>query len=257
MIFPIGDDNVVGGAKPIISYSFLALNIAIYLIQTMVPGNLVCEFAAIPNDVVGGKNIYTVISSMFLHGSWMHLLGNMLFLWIFGDNIEACIGNIRFLLFYLVGGIVASLVHIGLGHSSADQLIDCCNVCAQLDPCGLHSESGITPCAGSIPSLGASGAISAVMGAYLVMFPKSRIKMIFLIFFRKFYIPAYVFLLFWFGEQLFGVFSGGGLFGGQTGGGVAWWAHIGGFVFGLLIGFLYKSKAKMKHPEIGSSKPFV
>jgi len=241
MIFPIGDDNVQGGYKPYISYGFIILNVVIYIIQFLTPGNLVCELATIPNDILEGENLHTGISSMFLHGSWMHLLGNMLYLWIFGDNIEACIGSTRFLILYILGGIVASAAHIFLGAGTGD-LTNCCEICATVIPCDLANQ-GIKPCPGSVPSLGASGAIAAVMGAYLVMFPKSRVKMIAIVF-GVFYIPAFLFLLFWIGQQLF---SGFGSLGGAAGGGVAWWAHIGGFVFGLVMGWVYKDQAKMKH----------
>jgi membrane associated rhomboid family serine protease len=145
---------------------------------------------------------------MFLHGGWMHLIGNMLYLWIFADNIEAKVGSIPFVVFYLIGGVIAAGGHILLDQSSM------------------------------IPMVGASGAISAVMGAYVVMFPKSRIKMIFLVFFSIFYIPAWAFLGFWFAQQLM---SGVSEMGMTQGGGVAWWAHIGGFVFGLIWGFLFRN----------------
>jgi len=241
MIFPIGDDNVVGGHKPYISYGLIALNVIIYLVQFTTPGNLVCEYATIPNDILLGDNLHTGVTSMFLHGGWAHLLGNILYLWIFGDNIEACIGSTRFLIFYLFGGVVASLAHVFFGTGTGDML-NCCQICTVIDPCDITSPN-IQPCPGSIPSLGASGAIAAVMGAYLVMFPKSRIKMIAIVF-GVFYVPSFLFLLFWIGQQLF---SGFGSLGALSSGGVAWWAHIGGFVFGLVMGWMYRGSAKMEH----------
>ena len=254
MVFPIGDENVKGGYKPYFSYGFLALNVLIFFAQLASPGNLVCELAAIPNDLLAGDRLFTGITSMFLHGGWMHLIGNMLYLWIFGDNIEACIGNVQFVIFYLLGGIVASAAHVYLGAAGQEVVANCCDVCAKINPCDVQS-TGVNPCPGSIPSLGASGAISAVMGAYLAMFPKSKIKMIALIF-GTFTIPAFLFLLFWFGQQLF---SGFGAMGIGSSSGVAWWAHIGGFVFGLALGFLFRGKAKWKHPEMYEDKntPFV
>lgn len=248
MVFPIGDDNVAGGSKPYFSYGFIALNVLVFFAQLASPGNLVCEFATIPNDVMEGKNLFTGITSMFLHGGWMHLIGNMLYLWIFGDNIEACIGNVRFVIFYILGGIVASAAHVLLG-ASGDTLANCCEVCAAVNPCDALGQ-GAKPCPGSIPSLGASGAIAAVMGAYLVMFPKSKIKMIAIIF-GTFTIPAFLFLVFWIGQQLFSVFGSAGM--GHSSG-VAWWAHIGGFVFGLLIGLLYKGRAQWNHPTPDSNQ---
>lgn len=221
MIFPIGDDNIVGGHRPNVSYAFIAINVAIFLFQlTLGPercGLFLNTYGSIPYEIIGGQDLYTLLTSMFLHGGWMHIIGNMLFLWIFADNIEAVIGSTAFFLFYIIGGLFASAAHI------------------ITDPDSL------------IPTVGASGAISAVMGTYLVMFPKSRIKIIFIIFFSIFYLPAYAFLGLWFVQQLF---SGLGSIAPQTpeeAGGVAWWAHIGGFVYGVVLGFLFKKFFKHKY----------
>lgn len=213
MIFPIGDDNVKGGAFPLFSYLFLALNIIAFFFTLSAGLEIsVQEYGANPCAVKAGKEWFDIITSMFLHGGLMHLLGNMLFLWIFADNIESTIGNVRFLLFYLLGGIIAALVHI-------------------------YVASG-TAC---IPMVGASGAISAVLGAYLVMFPRSRVKMLFII--KVFYIPAFLFLGFWIVEQLISGFTTLDLFGDpKEGSQVAFWAHIGGFVFGVLAGWYFKTK---------------
>ena len=164
MFFPIGDDQVKGGSFPLFSYGFIVLNVIVFFMQLSSESNLM-EYASVPSEIVGGNNFHTVITSMFLHGGWMHLLWNMLFLWIFADNIEATIGNFNFLLFYLLGGVAATLAHIY-----------------------FNSQS-------SIPMVGASGAISAVLGAYIVMFPRSRVKTFFLFFFIN--IPAFVFLGIW------------------------------------------------------------
>ncbi len=215
MIFPIGDDNIERGHPVLFSYAFILVNVAIFLFQNNLPEGAAASFVetygAIPNEISTGVDLPTLITSMFLHGGWAHLIGNMLFLWIFADNVEATIGNFRFLLFYLAGGIIAGLAQVGI------------------DP------------ASGVPCVGASGAISAVMGAYIIMFPKSKVKMILLIFFSIFYIPAWVFLGFWFLQQ---VTSGFGIFNvtGEDGGNVAYWAHIGGFVFGLLMGFYFRWK---------------
>ncbi len=238
MIFPIGDTNVTGGHKPYFSYSLIALNIAIFLIQVMTPGNLVCDFATIPHDVSEGSRLFTLFTSMFLHGGWMHLIGNMMFLWIFADNIEAIVGSKAFIAFYIIGGLFSAIAHVIVDLSTGGAVTaGCCAPCATEISC-VDAES---LCAGFIPSLGASGAIAAVMGAYVVMFPKSRIRVLF--FLITFEIAAIYFLGFWFLEQLF---SGVGAIGPMagTGGGVAWWAHIGGFVFGLVFGYLNKGKMK-------------
>ena len=239
MIFPIGDTNVKGGSKPLFAYSLIVINIIIFLIQVQVEGNLVCEFATVPSEIVAGRDWHTLLSSMFLHGGWMHLIGNMLFLWVFADNIEAVAGNINFIIFYILGGLFASGAHIALelmvgGDGS---LAACCA------PCATGSECTITDnlCAGSIPSLGASGAISAVMGAYLVMFPKSTIKV--LVFIWTIRVSALMFLGLWFLEQLMSGIGGLSIVSAQSAG-VAWWAHIGGFVFGLGYGFLNRNLTK-------------
>ena len=243
MIFPIGDTNVQGGFKPILSYSFIAINIIIFLIQVSVQGNLVCEYATIPNEIVAGNKYYTLISSMFMHGGWMHLIGNMLFLWVFADNIEAVVGNSGFLIFYLLGGLAATGLHMffeiyfGVGNT-----MNCCSPCEV----GITCDDVRTICSGATPSLGASGAISAVLGAYIVLFPKSKIKVFF--FLSTFTVPALLFLGFWFLEQLI---SGFGALGSlaSLGGGVAWWAHIGGFIFGLIYGFIMKSRVDIQYED--------
>lgn len=180
----------------------------------------------------------TLITCMFLHGGWMHLIGNMLFLWVFGDNIEAIMGNIRFLIFYLLGGLFATFAHIAAGLvAGSPEMASCCEPCVLLNAC----ETASSACPGSIPSLGASGAISAVLGAYIVFFPKSRIKV--LIFFFVTTVPAVVFLGLWFVEQLISGVGSMGPLTAQTAG-VAWWAHIGGFIFGLIYGWINKDFAR-------------
>ncbi|MEN0006085.1 MAG: rhomboid family intramembrane serine protease, partial [Bacteroidota bacterium] len=204
MIFPIGDDQVKGGHFPLLSYSFIALNVGIFLFQISLPPNqlnaFIFEYGSIPVETMQGKDLFTLVTSMFLHGGWMHLIGNMLFLWVFADNIEATIGSFRFFIFYLLGGLAAHAAHIYFN---------------------LYSE---------IPTVGASGAISAVMGAYLVMFPTSRIRVLFIIF--SFNVSAYIFLGLWIWQQWMSGTAALEVNTAETAG-VAWWAHIGGFAFGL------------------------
>jgi len=227
MVFPIGDDNVNGGHKPIVAYILIGINILVFIYEMSLSNaelsNLFREFGAVPGIVLKGEQRYTLITNMFLHAGFMHILGNMLFLWVFGDNIEAIIGRLPFLAFYLVGGITASLIH------------------SLVDPSSM------------IPAVGASGAISAVMGAYLVMFPKSRIKMIFIIYFKVFYISALLFLGFWIAQQIFSSMAP------SSGGGsqVAWWAHIGGFLVGVLIGFAIKKLHPYTYSQAGYTAPDV
>jgi len=214
MFFPIGDDQVNGGYKPYFSYLLMSVNILIFIFEVNLPqgqlAGFMSEYGAIPNEITQGQDLYTLFSSMFLHGSWMHLIGNMVFLWVFADNIEAIFGNFNFLGFYLLGGIIASMSHILSGPESM------------------------------VPSLGASGAIAAVLGTYIVLFPLSKVKVLFLLWFIR--MPAYLFLGIWIVQQLI---NGVGSLNAINGGGVAWWAHIGGFVFGVLIG-LYARKTIMQ-----------
>ncbi|MBK6931739.1 MAG: rhomboid family intramembrane serine protease [Saprospirales bacterium] len=215
MLFPVGDDNMDGGHSAVFSYLFLAVNAGLFIFQTALPegaqAGFVKTYGAIPAEISRGIDPETLFSSMFLHGSWLHLLGNMLYLYIFGDNIEALIGSFRFVLFYLAGGLVAGMMQV------------------------FVSPDSVVPC------VGASGAISAVMGAYIVLFPRSRIRMLFLLIFSVFYIPAWIFLGLWFVQQLISGLGVPGMSGADAGG-IAWWAHIGGFAFGLVSGYYYRAK---------------
>jgi len=175
---------------------------------------LIYQFALIPAAFTGGislGNISDIFTSMFMHAGLAHLGGNMLYLWIFGDNVEDSMGHGRYLLFYLIGGLVASLAHI------------------------------FTNPASQIPTVGASGAIAAVLGAYLVLYPNSRVLTIIPLgfFLRMTMIPAAIVLGLWFVLQLFsGVLS----MGGPDVGGVAFWAHIGGFVAGVILAKIFAKK---------------
>lgn len=221
MLFPIGDDNIERGYPAVFSYGFLVLHTAVFLFQASFPTEyeqraFVTAYGCVPADISNGLHLQTLVSSIFLHGSWLHLLGNMLYLWIFADNIEATVGSFRFVLFYLTGGLVSGLAQV------------------MIDPYSL------------VPCIGASGAIAAVMGAYIVMFPHSRVKMLFLLFFIVFYVPSWVFLGLWFVQQAVSGTSADGL---ADVSGVAWWAHIGGFVFGLGLGWYFRGRFVSSHPE--------
>lgn len=215
MIFPIGDDQVKGGYFPTFSYAFIFINVAIFIFQYNMPSGLqqsfVLEYGSIPEEITRGEDWFTLFSSMFLHGGWMHLIGNMLFLWVFADNIEATVGNMSFLIFYILGGMAAHAAHIYFNWDS------------------------------TIPTVGASGAISAVMGAYLVMFPASRVKVLILIFPMRIY--AIIFLGLWIFQQWNSGVASLEIQTAETAG-VAWWAHIGGFVFGVVAGFYYRLTGK-------------
>jgi membrane associated rhomboid family serine protease len=217
MFFPIGDVNVERGHPPVLTYLFIAINIAVFVFEASLGQQqqsvFVTTYGSIPSEIMVGKDMYTLFTSIFLHGGWMHLIGNMLFLWVFADNIEATVGSFKFFLFYIVGGIIASYGQAVLSPSS------------------------------NVPCVGASGAISACLGAYIVMFPKSQIKVLFLLFFRSFYVSAIYFLGIWIVQQ---IIAGYGSLASNTAGegGVAYFAHIGGFVFGVLAGFYFKNEVK-------------
>jgi membrane associated rhomboid family serine protease len=177
------------------------------------------QYSLIPGELLGGKDLpplifipiwMTLVTSMFMHGGILHILGNMLFLWIFGDNVEDAMGSVRFLVFYLLCGLVAAFAQIGISPSS------------------------------SVPMLGASGAIAGVLAAYFMLFPRARVITLIPLFFflRLVAVPAVFFLGFWF---LLQVISGAGSIGSS--GGVAFFAHIGGFVAGLLLVFPFRRRA--------------
>ncbi|MEM9835071.1 MAG: rhomboid family intramembrane serine protease [Bacteroidota bacterium] len=212
MYLPIGDDQVQGGHAPLFAYGFIALNFIVWFYMIALPpaqiDGFVTHYGSIPVETLAGKDLFTLVTSMFLHGGWMHILGNMLYMWIFADNIEATIGSGAFLVFYLLGGLAAHAGHIYFNPGSY------------------------------VPTIGASGALSAVMGAYLVMFPRSRVKGYLLLF--RVEIPAVIFLLFWFYQQSVSGYSSLTSTEINQAGGVAWWAHIGGFVFGVLAGLYFR-----------------
>ncbi len=230
MLFPIGDEQVTGRYKPLVAYILIGINVLVFLYQITIASGyeqtFVTTYGIIPVDIVSGHHFYTLLTNMFLHAGWMHLIGNMLFLWVFADNIESVIGKIPFLLFYFGGGIAASAAHILFN---------------------LHS---------SIPAIGASGAISAVLGAYLVMFPASRVKVFFIIFLRSYYMPALYFLGIWGIQQFINGFISI-VPSSAYSNGVAWWAHIGGFVFGIAAGFLIRRLYEPRSPFGRGSKSSI
>jgi membrane associated rhomboid family serine protease len=214
-------DQIRSRTKPHVTRVLIIVNIIVFLpllYLTLFPENstayqfvdsLYGNFMMVPADILAGRNLYTLFTSMFLHADLFHIGGNMLFLYVFGDNVEDSFGHARFLLFYLACGLAADLVHI---------------------------LSLTTPVDLMTPTLGASGAISGVMGAYIVLYPRARILA--LLIFRFFYVtpvPAVIFLGFWFALQLLLSFL-------DVAGGVAYWAHIGGFVAGVAIALLVKSR---------------
>jgi membrane associated rhomboid family serine protease len=216
-MLPIGDDDSDRRFAPLVNYALIAINVLVFVFLQGMGGNekFTYAFSTVPAEILTGRDIsagvleptpipvyFTLITSMFMHGGWAHLLGNMLFLWVFGDNIENRIGHMCYLIFYLVCGIIASLSHVFV--SGSDSLT---------------------------PSLGASGAISGVLGGYLLLFPSRRVRVIMGRGITT--VPAFVALGIWI---VFQIISQMGVLGGdQGGGGVAYAAHIGGFIAGLVL----------------------
>jgi len=218
-------DNVPTRTRPWLTYGLILANVLVWVLYQLPDLQAsVDELAYHPCEVVGECAVVgqdwplTALTSMFMHGGWEHLLGNMLFLWIFGNNIEDALGHVRYLVFYLAGGFAATALQTAVTLSAAS-----------------GSEA-------TIPNLGASGAVSAVLGAYLVLLPTARVLT--LIFFILREIPALLFLGLWFVFQLY---SGGvALEHPQPGGGVAFFAHVGGFVFGGLLVKLVAVRAPLR-----------
>lgn len=206
-MFPLRDHNPTG-KTPYMTYLLMVMNIAVFagywgsLDDARVIIAFFDAWAFTPALFTQGDNVIGLVTSMFLHGGFMHLAGNMLFLWIFGDNMEEQFGHVGFLLFYLACGIAATLAHWASVPDS------------------------------TVPLVGASGAIAGVMGGYLLLFPRAKVDIlfIFVIFFRIFSVPAWVMLGVWFGLQLIN-----GLGSSADAAGVAYWAHAGGFIIGLLF----------------------
>lgn len=219
-MIPLRDDNPTQHS-PIVTMIVIGICIVVFVYQTNLPHDaaelFAFQYGAIPAIIFGHASLtedaiavsapLTLVTSMFLHGSWMHLLGNMLYLWIFGNNIEDVMGHAKFIVFYLASGVLAALSH------------------ALTDP------------ASQIPMVGASGAISAVLGAYLLLFPRAHV-LVLLPPIGMVRVAAGIVLGMWFVTQLIS----GGMSAGATGGGVAFFAHIGGFIAGMVLIGLFKRK---------------
>jgi membrane associated rhomboid family serine protease len=239
MFIPLSDDDRLLVKPAFVTWTLLGLNVLVFLLQASNP-EFTLGYAAIPAEITTGQDLVspvavslgsahggspqwvevpqaagpspiqlTLLTAMFMHAGLMHLGGNMLFLWIFGDNVEHRFGHIPFLIFYLASGLTASFAQIALSPDSV------------------------------IPTLGASGAIAGVLGAYLVLFPRNRVYTFFI--YTVISVPAFLVLVMWVGAQLIGGY--GSIFGskalGETGG-VAYMAHLGGFVAGVVVALLYR-----------------
>jgi membrane associated rhomboid family serine protease len=218
-MLPIGDDNSGRRIFPFVTYALIAINILVFVLLELPQGDnldaFLTRWGTIPAQIVAGNGLVTLITSMFLHAGWLHIGSNMLFLWIFGDNVEDAFGHVLYLVFYLICGIVASLAQVLVGPSS------------------------------TVPGVGASGAIAGVLAGYIVLFGSRPVRVLMQGMLTT--VPSYVMIGLWIVTQLV---SGFGALGDTQSGGVAYWAHIGGFVAGLVLTFLLRGVAR---PSLASA----
>ncbi|HVO69322.1 MAG TPA: rhomboid family intramembrane serine protease [Aggregatilineaceae bacterium] len=212
-LIPLSDASRRPARIPVVTALIIVVNVFVFLLELLRGDPFVMQWSVIPAQIVSGHHWVTILTAMFMHGSWSHIIGNMVFLWAFAPEIEDAMGRGRYLRFYLLGGVVASLSQIAA------------------DP---HS---------TVPNLGASGAIAAVMGAFLVTYPRDRIRSVLFIFVfaRIRYIPAGLLIGVWFISQLV---NAGAVAQVQTGG-VAYMAHIGGFIFGAVTARLFEDPRRI------------
>lgn len=212
-LIPLGDASRRPTRIPVVTILIILVNAFVFVRELMGGEAFVFQWSAIPTEIFSGHRWITILTAMFMHASWSHIIGNMIFLWAFAPEIEDAMGPGRYFVFYIVGGLVAMLAQVAA------------------DP---HS---------TVPNLGASGAIAAVMGAFLVTYPRDRVRSVLFIFvfFRITFIPAALLIGFWFLTQLF---SAGAVAQAQTGG-VAYLAHIGGFIFGAVTARLFEDPRRI------------
>jgi rhomboid family protein len=210
-MFPIGDDDTQRRTFPVVTYALIAMNVAVFLVELSGGDQFINDWAFIPERFSEEPIVYavTIFTAMFMHASWFHLFGNMLFLWIFGDNVEDRFGHVQFLIFYLLAGVAATIAQFVMAPHS------------------------------SVPNLGASGAIAGVLGAYILMFPQERVNV--LLGNMIVAMPAVIVIGLWIALQLFsGIGTIAHAHGTTDVGGVAYMAHIGGFLAGFLLTFLFR-----------------
>jgi membrane associated rhomboid family serine protease len=213
MLFPIGDDNSERRSLPVVTYGLIALNVLFFFVEMNGGEPFIRQWSVVPSRLTSNPagDFVTIFTSMFMHGGWMHLLGNMLYLWIFGDNVEDRMGKVKFLIFYLVCGIAATLAQVAVNPNS------------------------------NIPNLGASGAISGVLASYLVLFPRGRVNV--MMGRGVVAMPALVVIGLWIVLQFISGF--GSITNSAETGGVAYMAHIGGFAAGFILTYLLRGSTKL------------
>ena len=213
-MIPLSDASRRPVRLPIATIAIIVINALVFYAELSRGDAFINKWTFVPAHIVAGRDYVTILTAMFMHAGWLHIGGNMLFLWVFGPEIEDAMGPLRYTVFYLLGGVAASLAQIAI------------------DP---HSN---------VPNLGASGAIAAVMGVFLITYPRDQIKTILLLgwFISVRLIPAIFLVGFWFLVQLF---SEVGALASTQSGGVAYMAHVGGFLFGLVLGRLFEDQARV------------
>jgi membrane associated rhomboid family serine protease len=216
-MFPIGDENRGQRLTPFVNVSLIVLNVLVFLYELMLSdrglSNFVYRWGTVPVEISDGHDLQTLLTSMFLHAGWLHIAGNMLFLWVFGDNVEDTMGHLGYLIFYLLTGIGAGLMQVIVDSGSR------------------------------VPLVGASGAISGVLGAYLVLFPHGNIRTLILLGWLPliFLVPAWAMIGYWIVLQFINGFLSLGV-STEESAGVAYWAHVGGFIAGVVLVWLFKNR---------------
>jgi len=216
-LIPLGDASRRPTRFPVVTAGIIAVNVFVFLLELLNGDEFVTRWSVIPADVVAGHGWVTILTAMFMHGSWSHIIGNMVFLWAFGPEVEDLMNPRRYLAFYLLGGLAATLAQIATGPNS------------------------------TVPNLGASGAIAAVMGAFLVTYPRDRIRslLVIFVFVRVAYIPAALLIGVWVLTQFLSL----GAVAQDPAGGVAYAAHVGGFIFGAVTARLFEGRQRPSEPS--------
>ena len=211
-MIPIGDDDFARRTVPVVTYGLIAVNVLFFIVELTGGDAFIEKWAFVPSRFLANPlaDFLTLFTAMFMHAGWVHLAGNMLYLWIFGDNVEDRFGHIKFLIFYLICGLAATFAQLAVNSGS------------------------------DVPNLGASGAIAGVLGAYILMFPQGKVRV--MQGQREIQVPALVVIGIWIVLQFFVYF--GSIAGTAQTGGVAYMAHIGGFVVGFLLTFLFRGNKR-------------
>jgi membrane associated rhomboid family serine protease len=226
-VVPLTDVSRRPTTFPIVTLSIIVANFVVFVLELMYGEPFVTRWSLVPAHITAGHDYITILTAMFMHASWSHIIGNMVFFWAFGPEMEDAMGSWRYLVFYLLGGVVAMLTQVGF------------------DP---HS---------TVPNLGASGAIAAVMGGFLVTYPRDQIRslLVIFVFVRVEYITSALLIGVWFLLQLLSI---GSITTGPTqSGGVAYLAHVGGFIFGAVTARLFEDPKRIARQSVTDDSPFL